>query len=114
MNTNERKNRIIARGEHSNHSHVIVGDAEVTRNKKGEIIIEVGAEGAMLRHILETDWLDGREVWTEEHKDIDLSSLPGIVRHGDVVLEKVGERSYAYIQQKVYDPLTKRIEDARD
>lgn len=109
-----RKNRIIARGEHSNHSHVITGDAEVTRNAKGETLIEVGNEGAILKHILETDWLKGKETWTTEHNDIDLSELPPMVRHGDVMLENIGGRTYKYVQQKVYDPLTKRIEDARD
>jgi len=54
-------------------------------------------EGAILKHILETDWMDGKETWTGEHTDIPLK--PG---------------KYKYIQQKVYDPLTKRIEDARD
>lgn len=114
MNTQERKARIIARGEHSNHSHVIVGDAEVTRDSKGEIFIEVGNAGAVLKHILESEWLSGNEKWTGEHTDIDLAGLPNQVRHGDVMLEKTGERQYKYIQQKVYDPLTKRIEDARD
>lgn len=114
MTKSERQKRIIASGEHSNHSHVVVGDAEVTTNLQGEILIEVGNEGAVLRHILESRWLDGEEVWTEEHNDIDLSELPNQVRHGDVMLEKVAERTYKYIQQKVYDPLTQRIEDARD
>lgn len=114
MNTQQRKNRIIAHGEHSNHCHVIVGDVEVTRNRNGEILIEVGSEGAILRHLLETQWIEGKEQWTEEHNDIDLSFLPLQVRHGDVMLEKVSERRYKFIQQKVYDPLTKRIEDARD
>lgn len=114
MKNSERKNRIIARGEHSNHSHVIVGDAEVTRNAQGEILIEVGNEGAVLRHLLESDWLEGRESWTKEHHDIPLHELPEQVRHGDVMLERIAPRTYKYIQQQVYDPLTKRIEDARD
>ena len=54
MNNQERKNRIIARGEGSNHAHVIVGNAEITRNENGEIIITVGTEGAILKHLLET------------------------------------------------------------
>ena len=109
----ERKSRIIARGEHSNHSHVIVGDAEV-ETSGGNTYITIGDGGASIKHLLETAWLDGKEQWTEEHDDIDLSELPNKVRHGDVLLKKVGERKYQYVQQKVFDPLSKRIEDARD
>jgi hypothetical protein len=113
MKTQDRKSRIIARGEHSNHSHIITGDA-IVRNERGEIIIEIGQEGVVLKHLLETDWLDGKEVWTKEHTDIDLSSLPNQVRHGDVMLERISDRTYKFIQQQVFDPLTKRIEAARD
>ena len=97
MNTEQRKNRIIARGEHSNHSHVVVGDATVTRNNAGEIIIEVGNEGAVLRHILETDWLAGRETWTGEHHDITLD-----------------KGTYNYVPQKEYDPFAQIIRNVLD
>ena len=113
MTKKELKSRIIARGEASNHSHVICGDA-VVRNENGEILIEVGSEGAVLRHLLETDWLSGRETWTNEHTDIDLGALPGQVRHGDVMLDKVGERTYKYIQQVEYDPYNEIIRQVRD
>jgi len=39
MKKQERINRVIARGEGSNHSHVITGDATITRNKDSEILI---------------------------------------------------------------------------
>jgi len=94
MNQIERKARILAYGEHSGHCHVVTGD--VTINSKGQI--EVGEDSnAVLRHILETEWMQGKEVWTGEHKDIVLK--PGV---------------YEYVPQQVYDPLTQRIEDARD
>ena len=109
----ERAKRIIARGEFSNHSHVIVGDAEV-ETQGGNTYITIGDGGASIKHLLETAWLAGEEKWTEEHTDIDLSELPGMVRHGDILLKNVGGKRYQYIQQKVFDPLTKRIEDARD
>lgn len=109
-----RKERIIARGEGSNHAHVITGDAEITRNSNGEILIEVGNEGAVLKHILETEWMNGNEKWTTEHNDIDLSGLPEQVRQGDVMLERIKDRTYKYIPQMVFDPLTQRIEAARD
>ena len=113
MTFKERKNRIIARGEHSNHSHVIVGDAEV-ETRGGNIYITIGDGGASIKHLLETAWLDGKEVWTEEHADIDLTELPKQIRHGDIMLKNVGGRKYQYIQQMVFDPLSKRIEAARD
>lgn len=114
MTKQERKNRIIARGEGSNHSHVIVGDAEVKRNSKREILIEIGKEGAMLRHILETSWLEGQEIHTGEHEDISLLKLPSQVRQGDVLLEKVGNRTYQYIAQQEYDPYNDLIQKVRD
>ncbi len=49
--------------------------------------MEVGNEGAVLRHLLETQWLAGQEVWTEEHTDINLD--PGV---------------YKYVPQTEYDP----------
>ena len=114
MNKKERSNRIIARGEGSNHSHVIVGDAKVKRNKQGEIFIEIGNEGAVLRHILETPWMEGKEVHTGEHGDISLEGFPAQVRQGDVMLEKVGERTYKYIAQQEYDPYNDLIQTVKD
>lgn len=113
MKKEELKNRVIARGEGSNHSHVITGDA-VVKNKNGEIVIEVGKEGAILKHLLESEWMNGNEKWTGEHTDIDLSGLPDQVRHGDVFLEKIGERSYKYIPQMEYDPYNDVISQVRD
>ena len=113
MNLQERKSRIIARGEFSNHSHVIVGDAKV-ETKGGHTYITIGDGGASIKHLLETAWLEGKEQWTEEHADIDLTEMPNQVRHGDILLKKIDERKYQYVQQMVFDPLSKRIEAARD
>lgn len=113
MNLQELKSRIIARGEHSNHSHIIVGDAKV-ETTGGNTFISIGDGGASIKHLLETAWLGGKEQWTNEHADIDLTELPEQVRHGDILLKKIGERKYQYVQQMVFDPLSKRIESARD
>jgi hypothetical protein len=94
MNTNERKQRIVARGEFSNHCHVITG--KVGFDNKGRIIVGEDSD-AVLKHLLETDWLEGKETWTGEHTEIKLS--PGI---------------YEYVPQQVFDPLTQRIEAAKD
>jgi hypothetical protein len=107
MKKEERVSRIIARGEHSNHSHVVVGDAEVLRNNQGEIIVKVGKEGAMLKHILESNWMEGEEVWTKEHTDIPLKG--GSVRHGDVLLKEVRENEYLYVHQNEFDPFEKIV-----
>ena len=94
MTISERKNRIIARGEHGNHCHVITGD--VTFDLQNRIIVGEDSN-AVLKHLLETEWITGKEVWTGEHTDIKLSK--GI---------------YEYVPQQVFDPLTQRIEMARD
>lgn len=94
MNLQERKKRIIARGEFSNHCHVITGDIEF--DIKGRIVVGENSN-VVLKHLLETDWLEGKEIWTGEHTDIKLS--PGV---------------YEYVPQQVFDPLTKRIEAAKD
>lgn len=94
MNTQERKQRILARGEHSNHCHVVTGD--VTFTPQGHIVVGEDSN-AVLKHLLETEWVAGKEVWTGEHQDISLK--PGV---------------YENVQQMVYDPLAKRVEAARD
>lgn len=96
MNKKERENRIIARGEHSNHCHVITGDA-VVKNNNGEILVEVGNERAVLRHLLESDWMKGNEVWTKEHHDI-----------------KIEKGTYKYIAQKEFDPFEGIIRNVLD
>ncbi|MEI6697023.1 MAG: hypothetical protein WCO13_13265 [Bacteroidota bacterium] len=88
----ERQNRILARGEVSGHCHVIIGEKVlVRRNNNDEIIIEIGSEEAVLRHILEFPWVEeGKQVWTKEHKDIPLK-----------------KGTYRFIQQIEYDPYLK-------
>ena len=91
-----RKNRIIARGELSDHAHVVVGEATVTHNEE-EILVEVHGKAA-IKHLLETPWVEeGREVWTEEHEDI--------------ALEK---GTYKYIPQVEHDPYEDVIRQVQD
>lgn len=101
MNKKERENRIIARGEFSNHSHVVVGDATVERNEQGEILIHVGNEGAVIKHILESNWMNGEEVWTKEHTDIPLAPTEA-------------GKPYKYVPQKEYNPFEKVINRVKD
>jgi hypothetical protein len=94
MNKAEREKRILARGEFSDHCHVVTGDVKF--DSQGRIIVGDDSN-AVLKHLIESDWMDGKETWTQEHKDIPLKS--GV---------------YGYVQQVVYDPLTERIQQARD
>lgn len=94
MTIAERKKRILARGEHSNHCHVITGEIEF--DSQGRLVVGEDSN-AVLKHLLETDWLEGKETWTGEHKDIMLK--PGL---------------YEMVPQMVFDPLTERIESAKD
>jgi len=94
MTTEERKKRILAVGESKNHCHVITGDIQF--DSLGRIIVSEDSN-AVLRHLLEKGWMDGRETWTGEHHDIVL--IPGI---------------YEPVLQQVYDPLSKRIERVRE
>lgn len=110
MRKSERESRIIARGEHSNHSHVITGEGVKVEN--GTIEIPEDTDAA-IKHLLETSWLQGEEKWTGEHADIALDNK-GDVRHGDVYLKKIGERKYKYIQQLEYDPFEKIIREVLD
>jgi len=96
MTKEERKNRIIARGEVTGHMHAIVGDADVHQSNQ-EVLVEVHGRAA-IKHLLETPWIEeGREVWTKEHDDIELE--PG---------------KYKYVPQKEFDPYEDRIREVRD
>lgn len=98
MNKQERKLRVIARGEHSNHSHVVCGDSVTVREEKGEVFVTVGNEGAVLRHLLESEWVEnGREVWTQEHADI-----------------RLPEGEYKYVAQIEFNPLDETIQRTKD
>lgn len=91
MSKEDRAKRIIARGEHSNHSHVICGEDVLVREEKGSVFVSVGNAGAVLRHILEKEYIEtGEEIWTKEHKDIELP-----------------EGEYRYVAQVEFNPLDK-------
>lgn len=116
MKKEERQQRVIARGEGSNHSHVITGDKVRVYQKSGETFIEVGEDSnAVLKHLMETEWLNGKEVWTKEHSDISLKGLPKQVRHGDCFLELIDQKgTYKYIPQLEYDPYNEIIRKVID
>lgn len=97
MNKEERQKRVIARGEFSNHSHVVTGDVQI-EEKNGKVLVHVSEDSnACIKHLLESEWLEGREVWTKEHKDIPLK-----------------EGTYEFVQQSEYDPYEDKIREVRD
>ena len=95
--TNAKKldTRIVARGEVSNHAHIVCGDADLLE-LEGATYIRVNTK-AVIRHLLETEYLGGKEVWTREHLDIPLE-----------------KGTYKYVQQQEYDPYANLISSVRD
>lgn len=93
----QRLQRIIARGEHSGHAHIVTGDVKI-EEKNGKTIITVSEDSnACLKHLLESDWMEGKETWTKEHKDIPLEK--GV---------------YEFVQQVEYHPYEDVIKAVRD
>lgn len=107
----ERLNRIIARGEFSDHCHVVTGDCTIER-VGNDVFINSEDGAATMRHLMESSYLEGQEKWTGEHIDIPLTG--DTIRHGDVVLKKVAPGKYQYIQQIEYDPFDEIIRQVRD
>ena len=97
MGNQERGRRFIARGEVSNHSHVITGECEI-ETKEGNVYIRSG-KGCVIKHLLEKEFIEeGVEIWTKEHKDI-------LLREGGV---------YKFVQQIEYNPYSKLIQQVKD
>jgi hypothetical protein len=60
--------------------------------------VTIGSEGAVLRHILEKEYIEsGAEIWTQEHKDIQLP-----------------EGEYKYVAQIEFNPLDETIRRVQD
>lgn len=96
-NMKERKSRVIAQGEVTGHSHIIIGECEIIDKEDG-VYIKAGKNCA-IKHLLEIPFVEeGKEIWTQEHDDIPL---------------KKGE-TYKYIQQQEYNPYEKVIEQVMD
>lgn len=89
--------QIIARGENSNHCHAVVGeDVEVFEGSDGRIYVNAKGEFE-LKHLLESEVLQGREVWTGEHTPL-----------------KFGPGSYAFIGQVEFHPYEDEIRRVQD
>lgn len=88
--------RVIARGEITNHAHVVTGDADLYE-LNDQVFIKVNSE-AVIKHILEKEFVEsGAEIWTNEHTDIALEK--GV---------------YKFVPQIQYDPFKETIERVKD
>ena len=113
LSLEEKKKRIIARGEQSDHSHIIIGDCEIIEKEK-ETYVKIGKD-TVLKHLIESVFLnENREQWTGEHTDADIVGLISkakqgdvFIRHGDVFVEKVDEQTVKIIHQEEYNPYLK-------
>ena len=94
-NAKKLNTRIIARGEITDHAHIIIGDAELYEFEN-DIYIDVKNK-ACIKHLIESAFNQGNEVWTKEHKDIGLD-----------------KGMYKYVPQIEYDPYEKIIRKVRD
>lgn len=114
---NDRKKRIIARGEHSNHCHTVCGNATVVE-EGGEVYINVEDSTAVLKHLMETHYVkEGKEVWTKDHHDLPLTNWKRgekFRRQGDVGIMKVGAKKFKYIAQKELDMNTLQLRNVED
>jgi hypothetical protein len=63
--------KIIARGEHSDHSHIVTSQSEVEVFEDKDGTLYVNAKGELsLKHLMESSYMTGNEVWTGEHTEI--------------------------------------------
>ncbi len=62
---------IIARGEHSDHSHIVTSESQVEVFEDNDGTLYVNAKGELcLKHLMESSYVRGTEVWTGEHTEI--------------------------------------------
>lgn len=101
----ERHLRVIARGEFSDHCHVITGDAKI-EEKNGDILVTVPENAdVMIRHLLESAWVgSGKEVSVLEHTN----HKDG---HGDIKLEPGTYKYVAQVEKGLLDDAVRRVVD---
>lgn len=83
--------RVLARGEHSDHSHVVYGRAaKVYYSEEGAMFVDTREGAAVIRHVLESRHHKGEQQWTGEHRTLFLPK----------------GKIYTVRQQSQYDPYT--------
>lgn len=99
----EKESRIVARGEWSDHSHVITGDAEIYQDDKGKMYVSVGKKGAKLQHTLES-----KLNFSTLSKEQDLE----VADHG--IIELAPNTVFEVSIQNEYNPYSKLFEQVQD
>lgn len=102
----ERLLRIVARGEHSGHAHILVGE-DLVIERDGDDIVFTVPEGAevLLRHLVEEAWCERGEqvsIWDREK---------GRDGHMDIA---VAPGQYRVIHQIETDPISRAIRQVMD
>lgn len=83
--------RVVARGELTDHSHVVYGEAvRVFQDKKNNLYVDTRLGAAVIRHVLESRHRRGAQQWTGEHRTL-------LLPRGKI---------YRVRQQREYDPFT--------
>ena len=95
-NLNNPSARILMRGETSDHSHIVTGECEILDQK--EKVIIVAGKNCAIKHLIESAFLEGKEVWTGEHLDIPLPE---------------GE-TFEMVPQVEFNPFEQAIRQVRD
>lgn len=94
-----RTDRIVARGEFSDHSHVVYGEkAQVYRMPDGDLYVDTREGAAVIRHVLESRHKQGEQQWTGEHRTL-------LLPQGRIFQVK---------QQREYDPYVLRNRNVID
>ena len=95
------ENRIVAKGEFSDHSHVVTGDADIYEDN-GKMYVCVGKRGAKLQHTLESqlpkNLLENNNLQVADHAIIELEP----------------ETTFEVSIQNEYNPYSKLFEQVRD
>jgi hypothetical protein len=94
-------NRIVAKGEFSDHSHVITGDAEIYEDN-GRMYVSVGKKGAKLQHTLES----------KLPKSLISNDNLEIADHE--IIELPANTNFEVVIQNEYNPYSKLFEQVRD
>ncbi len=102
----ERQLRMIARGEFSDHCHVICGDQAVVEEKDGNVFVTVPEDAdVQIRHLLESAWIgNGKEISVLEHTNYKDG-------HGDIKLEPGKYKYVAQVEKGLLDDAVRRVVD---
>lgn len=99
---NSKDSRIIARGEWSDHSHVVTGDAKIFESE-GKLYIGVGENGAKLQHTFESK-LDFMTL--SEERDMEVADHE--------IIELPPNSCFEVNIQNEYNPYSKLFEQVKD